>query len=233
MLCRPARKRITAKPMYFQVMMIISDQMAMSGSDSQSTVHSGEPDLDQQVVDRAGGLEHEAPAGADDDLGHDVGHEDQHADDRAAAHLLVEQQRQPDGGRALEDQGRHHDEAVVHQRLVERAVAEDDERSSRSPTNSVGRAEALPLVEAVVRRHQHREDDERDEQQDGGAREDPDLQSLAPVRSRCAAAGRPGPAPWWRRPRPSRDPRAACVRRAGSRPRGRSSRSPSLGPRRR
>ena len=45
MLCRPARKRITAKPMYFQVMMSISDQMATLGSDSQSTVQPGSPTL--------------------------------------------------------------------------------------------------------------------------------------------------------------------------------------------
>jgi hypothetical protein len=43
MLCRPARNRITAKPMYFQLMMSISDQMAMSGSDSQSTARKPRP----------------------------------------------------------------------------------------------------------------------------------------------------------------------------------------------
>src|SRR5450759_1362746 len=45
MPCRPARKRITAKPMYFQVMMSINDQMAILGSDSQSTVQCGSPAL--------------------------------------------------------------------------------------------------------------------------------------------------------------------------------------------
>lgn len=45
MLCRPARKRITAKPTYFQVMITMSDQMATLGSDNQSTVQPGRPIL--------------------------------------------------------------------------------------------------------------------------------------------------------------------------------------------
>jgi hypothetical protein len=40
---RPARNRITAKPMYFHEMITISDQMAIFGSDSQSTA-SPQPD---------------------------------------------------------------------------------------------------------------------------------------------------------------------------------------------
>ena len=152
MLCRPARNRITAKPMYFHVMMTISepDGDLRVGQPVDRPVR--QPDLGEQVVDRAVGLEHEAPAGADDDLGDHVGHEDQHPDDRAPAHLLVEQEREQHRGRALEDQGQHHDERrCAGQRLVERGVLQDHQVVLQ-PDEVGGRAEALPLEEAVVRR---------------------------------------------------------------------------------
>src|SRR5665647_713936 len=50
MLCRPARKRITAKPMYFQEMMTIRDQIATLGSASQSTVQPDRPILSSRPL---------------------------------------------------------------------------------------------------------------------------------------------------------------------------------------
>ena len=71
---------MTAKPMYFQVRITMSVQIAMLGVGEPVLGERAEPDLLEQAVERAVGLEHEAPAGADDDLGDHVGHEDEHAD---------------------------------------------------------------------------------------------------------------------------------------------------------
>ena len=53
MPCSPARNRMTAKPMYFQVMITISVQIATFGSDSQSCWQRAEADLLEQPVQRA------------------------------------------------------------------------------------------------------------------------------------------------------------------------------------
>jgi hypothetical protein len=91
----------------------------------------------QRVVDRAVDLEHQAEAGADDDLGDHVGDEDQDTDEPPAANLLVQQQREGERQRPLDDEGQHDDEAVVLERLLEGGVGEDHLVVFR-PTQSVG-----------------------------------------------------------------------------------------------
>ena len=51
MPCRPARKRITAKPTYFHVMITSRVQMAMLGSASQSCARPPRPTFVEQAVD--------------------------------------------------------------------------------------------------------------------------------------------------------------------------------------
>src|SRR5690606_15695775 len=131
----------------------------------------------------------EAPARPDDDLGEHVGHEDEHADDRPAADLLVQQERERDGSGPLEDQGEHDDVAAVQQRVVERGVPED-RQVVVEPDELGRRPEALPLEEPVVGRHHDGEDDEHQEHDDGRCREHDDLERLAPVGP--LAPSRPG-----------------------------------------
>ena len=78
---RPARNRITANPMYFQVRMHHQRPDGdRPGSDSQSVAQRSRARSIQEAVDGAVGLEHQAPADSDDDLGDDVRDEDQHPD---------------------------------------------------------------------------------------------------------------------------------------------------------
>ena len=176
----PARKRMTAKPMYFQVMMPSRVQIASSGFGEPVLGEGAEADLVEQAVDGAVGLEHQAPAGADDDLGDDVGHEDEHPDQRLPAHRPVQQQREQERDRALQHQRQHDDDEVVPRASWNVRVLED--RDVVLQADEVGgRAVALPPEEAVVAGHDDREDDEAEEDHEGRADEHGDLEDLPPV----------------------------------------------------
>lgn len=93
---------MTAKPMYFHEMMNINVQMAIFGSEIQSAPPS--PIFLSSAFNAPGGLEDETPAGANDDFGNDVRHENQGTNQCAALEFLVEQQGEEDGQRPLDDE---------------------------------------------------------------------------------------------------------------------------------
>ncbi len=91
-------------------------------------------------------------------LGHDVGREHRHTQERAAAHPTVEQQGYRDADRELDDQRQHRDDHVVQQRGPEDRVAEHQLVVVQA--GEIGqRAVAGPVEQPVVRgdadRQQH------------------------------------------------------------------------------
>src|SRR5919112_1736570 len=175
-------------------------------------LQEAQPQLLQHVVQRAARLQHERPAGADDDLGDDVRHEQQDPDHRLAAHLAVQQEGEQDRHRALDHEGEDHEERVVPQRGAEFRVREDGDVVLQADELR-RRPEALPAVEAVVSGHHDREDDERDEDDQRRAGQDRDLQPGAPVdATRAPTRGqrdrRTAPARHRVRPGWARNPRA-------------------------
>lgn len=125
-----------------------------------------EAHLLQQVVERTAGLQHQAPSRSHDDLGDHVGDEDEDADQRLTAHPPVEQEGEQDRRRPLEDEREDQDEPVVRERVVEQRILQDRE-VVLEPDEVGRRAVALPAEEPVVARHQHREDDEGEEDEEG------------------------------------------------------------------
>ena len=57
-------------------------------------------EVGQNLIDGAFLLQQQAPSGADDDLGNDIRHEDEGADETTPLELLVQQQCEQDGERA-------------------------------------------------------------------------------------------------------------------------------------
>ncbi len=171
--------------------MPISVHSAMFGLASQSVARKPRPMLCSASLTRAGYLEHQAEAGADDDLGDHVRDEDQDADEGPAADLLVQQQREADRQRPLNDEGQHDDQAVMLERLLEGGVGENDLVVAQSDPVG-GRAVALPLVEAVVRGERDREDHEPHEHDDRGAGEERDFKPQAHSAAALARTRRRG-----------------------------------------
>ena len=189
--------------MYFHVMITISVQMAIDGVGQPVGGECAEAEPLEQPVERAVGLEHEAPADADDDLGDHVGNEDQDADHRLEAHLAVQQQGEAEGDRALHHERHDRDEHVVTECLVERGIGEDDDVVAQ-PDEVDGGSVARPAEEAVVRRQHDREDHEGDEDDQRGPDEDREFEAGCP----------PAPGTADRRSRPpAADPTGAASER--------------------
>ena len=115
------------------------------------------------------------------------------AEQASPSHPPVEQQRDAERERQLEDEREHDEDPVVLHRLAERGIAE--RLAVVVETDVVGqRAEAVPVVDAVVDGLDDRDDQEDDVERDRRREEEPDLEPLAPVtndgRPRLGAAGR-------------------------------------------
>ncbi len=128
-----------------------------------------------------------------DRLREDVRGEEDHAEQAPPSHPPVEEQRDPERERQLEDERQRNEDPVVLHRLAERGIAERlavvveaDEVAQRT--------KAVPVVGAVTDRLDDRHDQEDHVQRDGGGEEHPDLEPPAPEtndgRSRRGATGR-------------------------------------------
>ena len=109
----------------------------------------------------------------------------------SAADVLVQQQREGERQRPLDDEGQHDDEAVVLERLLEGGVGEDHLVVIQADPVG-GRAVALPAVEAVVGGEHDREDHEPHEHDDRGAGQERDFQPQAPSAAALARTRRRG-----------------------------------------
>ena len=128
-----------------------------------------------------------------DRLGEDVRGEEDHAEQASPSHPPVEEQRDAERERQLEDERQHDEDPVVLHRLAERGIAE--RLAVVVETDVVAqRTEAVPVVGAVPDGLDDRHDQEDHVERDGGREEDPDLEPPAPVtndgRPRLGATGR-------------------------------------------
>ena len=90
---------------------------------------AAQPERPQQGVRRAVVHQDELPHDADGDLGEHVGHEDQQPEHGAPAEAAVEQQRDAERDRALDQQRPDDDDGVVAQRVEEDRVLEGEDGS--------------------------------------------------------------------------------------------------------
>ena len=102
------------------------------------------------AVQQAVGSEDLAPDDRRDDLAEREGREEQHAHERPAAEILVEQDGEEERERELQQQRQHEDDDVVRERAAEDLVLERG-REVREADEVRELSEAVPVVQAVAR----------------------------------------------------------------------------------
>ena len=176
------------KPKYFHE---IDDEHRV-----EDDVRVGEPQLDEARRARAPPAcgRPGRPAGASgarrrrDHLGEHERREEEHPEQRPAPHPLVEQHRDAERERQLQDQRQHEDDPVVPRAPAEHGSA-NARGSSARPTKSSSGSEAVPVEAAVVERLDDRHEHEQHVERERRAQEQ-QTRSPAP-RRRAGGAGRP------------------------------------------
>ena len=165
------------------------------GSPSHSWTKRPRPIGLHEVVDATVGLQEQRPGDCRDDLGEHVRREDDQPERGAPGEAAVEQQRQAERDRQLDEDRERGDRQVVLDRAAEDRVLEGALVVVEAD-EAVERLEAVPVEEAVVGRHQHRDDDEDRVDDQRGGEEGAELEASAPtsptlaVPRRVAASGR-------------------------------------------
>ena len=154
----------------------------LPGGDAKHRPHHdigvGEPELDetaetnggQQGVKAAPGLEEQQPDHGGDGFGENVGDEDEEPQEGAAVDAAVEQQRDGEAQRQLDDDRQGGDEEVVEDAAREHRVREDADVVVEAD-EVVDGCKAVPLEEAVVGGRDQRHEDEQHKQRERGTDE--------------------------------------------------------------
>jgi hypothetical protein len=122
------------------------------------------------VVDESARLQQHQPHDGSDGLGEYVRSEDDEPQEATASHPAIEQQRQADTERKLDEKREQGDGDVVHDRVVEDGVL--DRTAVVCETHRVAeRSETTPLEEAVVDRNSDRDEYEANEENERGPEE--------------------------------------------------------------
>ena len=123
-------------------------------------------EVGQNLIDGALLLQQQAPSCADDDLGNDIRHEDEGADETTPLELLVQQQCEQDGERSLDDQRADHDLEGMQNCRLERGILKrcDVVLETNEFTCLGGKSVTLPLIEAVISTQDDRQNHKADEQ---------------------------------------------------------------------